>query len=60
MQHWFWLGLSVAAVGWYLAVTFYVAVLGVKDIKQMFRRLEQQSLPSNQLRGERESDRPPI
>ncbi len=43
MQHWFWLGLSVAAVGWYLAVTVYVAFRGAKDIKQMFRRLEEQS-----------------
>ena len=43
MQHWFWLGLSVSAVGWYLAVTVYVAIRGAKDIKQMFRRLEEQS-----------------
>lgn len=46
MQHWFWLGLSVATVGWYLAVTIYVAIRGAKDIKQMFRRLEEQSRSS--------------
>ncbi|MBC7816678.1 MAG: hypothetical protein IAG10_07310 [Planctomycetaceae bacterium] len=43
MQHWFWLSLSVSAVGWYLAVTVYVAIRGATDIKQMFRRLEEQS-----------------
>ena len=43
MQHWFWLILSVAAVCWYSAVTIYVAILGAKDIKQMFRRLDEQS-----------------
>ena len=43
MQHWFWLSLSVSAVVWYLAVTVYVAIRGAKDIKQMFRRLKEQS-----------------
>lgn len=43
MQHWFWLGLSVAAVGWYLAVTVYVAARGALDIKHMLRRLDEQS-----------------
>lgn len=43
MQHWFWFGLSVGAVGWYLAVTVYVAIKGAKDIKHMMRRLEEQS-----------------
>ena len=46
MQHWFWLSLSVAAIGWYLGVTVYVAIRGAKDIKGMFRRLEEQSKSS--------------
>jgi hypothetical protein len=43
MQHWFWLSLSVSAVSWYLVVSIYVAIRGAKNIKQMFRRLQEQS-----------------
>jgi hypothetical protein len=35
----FWLVLTIAAVGWYMFVTAYVAYKGVADIKGMLRRL---------------------
>lgn len=37
----FWLMLVIAAVGWYIVVTLYVAFKGVTDIKQMLRRLSE-------------------
>jgi hypothetical protein len=40
VEHWFWLLLSCAAVGWYAFVTSYVAVRGVKDIKDMLSTLD--------------------
>jgi len=30
-------------VSWYLVVSIYVAIRGAKNIKQMFRRLQEQS-----------------
>lgn len=36
----FWWLLTMAAVGWYLTVTVYVAVRGAMDIRGMLRRLE--------------------
>lgn len=39
-EHWFWLLLSVAAVGWYTFVTSYVAAKGAKDIKDMLAILD--------------------
>ena len=38
----FWWLLTIAAVGWYLIVTGYVAVRGAMDIRNMLARLEQQ------------------
>ena len=35
----FWLVLTVAAVGWYIFVTAYVSYKGVADIKEMLRSL---------------------
>ena len=35
----FWLVLSVACIGWYLAVLGYVAVKGGADIKEMLKNL---------------------
>ena len=35
----FWLILTIACVAWYTIVTFYVAVKGVGDIRQMLRNL---------------------
>ena len=35
----FWLILTVAAVGWYTFVTLYVSYKGVADIKGMLKRL---------------------
>lgn len=34
-----WLILTIAAVGWYIFVTAYVAYKGIADIKEMLRRL---------------------
>lgn len=36
-----WLLLTVAAIGWYIFVTAYVAYKGVADIKEMLRRLSE-------------------
>lgn len=37
----FWLVLTIAAVGWYIIVTLYVSFKGVTDIKEMLRRLSE-------------------
>ena len=37
----FWLVLTVAAVGWYTVVTLYVSYKGVADIKEMLKRLSE-------------------
>jgi len=42
-EHWFWLLLSCAAVGWYMFVTGYVAVKGAKDIKDMLTTLDKRN-----------------
>jgi hypothetical protein len=42
-QHWFWWALTAACVIWYSTVTVYVAIKGVKDIKNMLARLDAQS-----------------
>ena len=36
----FWLCLIIAALVWYSAVTIYVSIKGVSDIKSMLRRLK--------------------
>lgn len=35
----FWLIMTIAAIGWYTFVTAYVAYKGVADIKGMLKRL---------------------
>jgi hypothetical protein len=40
MQHWFWGALTAACVIWYSTITFYVAIKGAKDIKNMLARLD--------------------
>jgi len=35
----FWLLLTISAVGWYIFVTAYVSYKGVAEIKEMFRSL---------------------
>ena len=42
IEEMFWWLLTLAAVGWYLTFTVYVAVRGALDIRQMLRRLEEQ------------------
>jgi hypothetical protein len=42
-QHWFWWALTAACVIWYSTITFYVAIKGAKDIKNMLARLDAQS-----------------
>jgi hypothetical protein len=41
MAQTFWLALTVACLGWYLAVTAYVAVRGWRDIREMLARLRE-------------------
>jgi hypothetical protein len=43
----FWWFLTMAAVGWYLTVTVYVAVRGAFDVRSMLKRLEQQRPDEN-------------
>jgi hypothetical protein len=38
-EHWFWWILTLACVAWYSTITIYVAVKGLKDVKNMLRRL---------------------
>lgn len=37
--HWFWGGLTIAAVIWYSTITVYVAIRGAVDIKEMLAKL---------------------
>lgn len=37
--HWFWAGLTAAALIWYSTVTVYVAIKGAFDIRGMLGRL---------------------
>ena len=39
MEHWFWLGLTIAVLVWYSTVTIYVAFRGTLDVKHMLRNL---------------------
>jgi hypothetical protein len=39
VEHGFWLVLSVGCVIWYATITVYVAVKGLRDIRQMLSRL---------------------
>lgn len=39
VEHWFWWTLSLACVVWYSTITVYVAIKGVRDIRQMLARL---------------------
>ena len=39
VEHWFWWTLSLACVVWYSTITIYVAIKGVRDIRQMLARL---------------------
>jgi hypothetical protein len=39
----FWLSLTIACVVWYSTITVYVAVRGVADIKEMLKRLSDNS-----------------
>jgi len=46
----FWLVLTIAAVGWYTFVTMYVSYKGIADIKEMLRSLAKKNrLPENDL-----------
>ena len=38
-EHWFWWMMTMACVLWYSTITIYVAIKGVRDIKQMLSRL---------------------
>ncbi|HUN65029.1 MAG TPA: hypothetical protein VMW43_02940 [Bacteroidota bacterium] len=39
-DHWFWLLLTAACVVWYSTITVYVAVRGMRDIREMLHRLK--------------------
>jgi hypothetical protein len=40
-NHWFWGSLTLLCLVWYSTITVYVAFKGVKDIKSMLKRLEE-------------------
>ena len=44
----FWLTLSLACIGWYLVVLGYVAVKGGADIKDMLKRLSDDTPPDDE------------
>ena len=39
--HWFWAGVTVAAIVWYCTITVYVAFRAVSDISRMLGRLKE-------------------
>ena len=44
----FWLLLSLGCIGWYLVVLGYVAVKGGADIKEMLKRLSNDTPAGNE------------
>jgi len=40
MTHWFWGLITIACIVWYSTITVYVAIKGVKDIKEMLKNLQ--------------------
>lgn len=38
-SHWFWAGITAAALFWYATITVYVAIRAVMDIRQMLNHL---------------------
>jgi len=40
IDRWFWLVVTIACIVWYSTVTIYVAVKGMRNIKDMLKRLE--------------------
>jgi hypothetical protein len=41
MEHGFWFILSIGCIGWYLAITGYIAFKGLFDIKSMLKNITQ-------------------
>jgi hypothetical protein len=41
LDHWFWLFISLACIGWYLIITGYIAWKGLADIKNMLLRIKE-------------------
>ncbi len=39
-EHWFWWGVTAAAMIWYSTVTIYIAIQGAMDIRGMLDRLK--------------------
>ena len=44
-KHLIWWLLTMACVIWYIAITWYVAIRGAKDIKEMLARLRDRQGP---------------
>jgi hypothetical protein len=40
MEHWIWLLIALACVGWYLVITGYIAWKGVADIGTMLKKIK--------------------
>ena len=57
-QHWFWWLLTMACVTWYSTITFYVAVKGSRDIKDMLARLSDIQDPPADTIPAHDPDRP--
>jgi hypothetical protein len=38
-EHWFWGGLTLAVLLWYVTITVYVTIKGIGDIRSMLRSL---------------------
>jgi hypothetical protein len=39
-DHWFWLIISLACIGWYLVITGYIAWKGLTDIRTMLSKIK--------------------
>ncbi len=49
-MRYFWLILTITAVGWYIFVTAYVSFKGIFDIKEMLKTLGERKRKKNPLR----------
>lgn len=50
-EHWFWAGVTAAALVWYSTITVYVAIRAVSDIRGMLSHLQEKQQAEAESRG---------
>ena len=47
-SHWLWHALIWGVVLWYSTITIWVAICGARDIRDMVKRLDEETPPSSE------------